>query len=694
MYRVIFTVCFLFSLVQSQAQINTKNIEIIRDEYGVPHIFAETDAEAAYGLAWAHCEDDFYSIQENLLSAKALLAASRGKNDALFDFLVKFTDIEKVVNEKYESSLSEDYKKIISAYTQGVNDYAKKFPKEVWYKKAFPVTEKDVIKGYTLAMTLFSGVSVSIARVVRGFYDNMDVNLPGGSNALVVSARYSEDGNTYLVINPHNDFQGRYTWYEASINSKQGYKMHGALFPGGVHIFVGHNDKLAWTHTFNYNDLVDVYQLEMHPKKKLWYKVDGEYLKMVLKKHKIKVKVNSWLRVPVSRKSYETIFGNALKSKDGKFYAIKMNANEEIRSGEQWYRMGLAQNFDEFQQALKMDAFALLNVFYADVDDNIYFLSQGHYPVRNPNFKYEDLVPGNTKATLWQGMIEFENRPSLLNPECGFIYNANNTPLRATCDNDNIEEVIKNKIIGLQYNETNRGQRFKEIFDTLSSFNYQILKNIKYDLKYPENGLLAQGIERLKQLDTGEDSLTTKALQLLSDWDKNSDYENRGASFSLVFFKFFFGLIDGGVETFFIRNKNPEFDVIKKTAHATFGHFDKFFSGEIVPLKEIQRHRRGDKDLPVRGSLDVLAALDSRLQNDGRFVARSGDSFIGFVTLNKNGITSETVVPYGASDREDSPHYYDQMEMYLDQKTKKVIIDRETLLKKPHKIYHPGNSNQ
>jgi acyl-homoserine-lactone acylase len=427
----------------------------------------------------------------------------------------------------------------------------------------------------------------------------------------------------------------------------------------------------------------------MHPKKKLMYKVDGEYLKMQPQKHKIKVKLNSWLRVPISRKSYKTIFGNALESKDGKFYAVKMNANEEIRSGEQWYRMGLAQNFDQFEKALKMDAFAMLNVFYADIDDNIYFLSQGHYPVRNPDFNYEDLVPGNTRSTLWQGMVDFDDRPTLLNPDCGFIFNANNTPLHATCDNDNIEEAIKNKIIGLQYNETNRGQRFKEIFDTLTNFNYQILKDIKYDLKYPENGLLVEGIERLKILNTGEDSLTNLAMQLLTEWDKSSDYENRGASFALVFFKFFFGLIDGGPETFFIRNKNPEFEIIKKTAHSSFDHFNRHFSGEIVPLKDIQRHRRGDKDLPVRGSLDVLAALDTRLHKDGRFVARAGDSFIGFVTLNKNGISSETIVPYGASDREDSPHFYDQMEMYLNQKTKKMVIDKEGLLRKPHKIYHP-----
>src|SRR5882672_6577520 len=111
--------------------INPANITIARDSFGVPHIFAKTDPEVAYGLAWAHAEDDFTIIQQSLLAGKAMLAQYQGKKGASIDYIIHLMRIQELVEEKYESDLSPAFKKLIEGYCAGINAYAAKHPEEV-----------------------------------------------------------------------------------------------------------------------------------------------------------------------------------------------------------------------------------------------------------------------------------------------------------------------------------------------------------------------------------------------------------------------------------------------------------------------------------------------------------------------------------------------------------------------------------
>ncbi len=117
------TICILF-LFQVRAEINIKkdNIKIIRDEWGVPHIFAPTDEEVAYGLAWATSEDDFKSIQENYLAIRSELGAVKGKDGAVLDFVTAFLEINDIVDEKIDQAFSPKFRKVLEYYCQGIND--------------------------------------------------------------------------------------------------------------------------------------------------------------------------------------------------------------------------------------------------------------------------------------------------------------------------------------------------------------------------------------------------------------------------------------------------------------------------------------------------------------------------------------------------------------------------------------------
>jgi len=207
-----FLLVLLFQKTPAQPAIDPQLITIARDTFGVPHIFAPTDAAAAYGLAWAHAEDDFEHIQHNLLAAKGMLGRAIGKKGALFDFALRFLSIDSLVETRYTQDLSPEFREVVAGYAQGINDYAAAHPKEVLLKKGFPIRPQEVISGYVLTTSLMAGLGMALKAVnenrIAEFYQANDV----GSNALAVAPEQMADGKGYLLINSHQPNEGRFAW--------------------------------------------------------------------------------------------------------------------------------------------------------------------------------------------------------------------------------------------------------------------------------------------------------------------------------------------------------------------------------------------------------------------------------------------------------------------------------------------------
>ncbi|MEL6537790.1 MAG: penicillin acylase family protein [Bacteroidota bacterium] len=118
-------------LCLGQSTINRQNVTIARDTYGVPHIFGNTDEEVAYGLAWAHAEDDFETTQLTLLAGKAMLGRHLGMDGAPIDFIVQWLRARERVESHYRTDVSEEYQAIVKTYAAGVNAYAEALPQDV-----------------------------------------------------------------------------------------------------------------------------------------------------------------------------------------------------------------------------------------------------------------------------------------------------------------------------------------------------------------------------------------------------------------------------------------------------------------------------------------------------------------------------------------------------------------------------------
>ncbi|HEY0261918.1 MAG TPA: penicillin acylase family protein, partial [Chitinophagales bacterium] len=266
---------FSFSLFSQQTSAK-HSVEIVRDSFGVPHIFGKTDADCAYGLIWAECEDDFNTVQWGLLASKGMLGRHLGIDGAKIDYAVQLLRVPQIINENYEKDVSPEFKKILEAAAEAGNLYAEKHPDEVLVKQAFPVRPQDFIGGYMLAMALMTGVDGALNSMISGTVPQVSFAEAGrGSNGLAMNSKKTADGNVYLDVNSHQPLEGPLSWYEAHMQSEEGLNMYGSTFHGGVTIFHGVNENLGWAHTTNFWDWIDIFQLQPDPKKKGNYLMDG-----------------------------------------------------------------------------------------------------------------------------------------------------------------------------------------------------------------------------------------------------------------------------------------------------------------------------------------------------------------------------------------------------------------------------------
>ncbi|MEO0340502.1 MAG: penicillin acylase family protein, partial [Bacteroidota bacterium] len=165
------------------------NIQIARDQWGVPHIIAPTDAEVAYGFGWAQCEDDFVTMQEQMLVVRGHLGEVRGKAGIVGDFGVKFMGLREIVEEKYESDLSQNFRTYLESYVDGINSYAALHPEEILLKKLFPLQPQDIVMGYLLGTVELSQARQHLERILdERIVNDKNANFPKGSNAIAVSS--------------------------------------------------------------------------------------------------------------------------------------------------------------------------------------------------------------------------------------------------------------------------------------------------------------------------------------------------------------------------------------------------------------------------------------------------------------------------------------------------------------------------
>ena len=681
-------------------------VVIERDHLGVPHIIGERDVDAAFGFAYAQAEDNWQIIHDTIPFYRGTNAAINGKGAATVDFLVQWLGIWETIDRDYETQLKPETRAWIGAFVDGINYYAALHPEQT-NPSIFPITEKDVVAGYMLRHLLFYGFDASITELfepqrqrpvsrgpadadkqARPMAEGVTIgNLPVGSNAIAVSAPFTIDGATRLAINSHQPTTGPVAWYEAHIQSKEGLNVMGGLFPSSATIGVGFTENLAWGATVNKPDLVDIYVLDMDPNDPMRYKLDGEWKTLEAKDIEIEVKLFGFLPWTVTEVGLKSEHGPVIQNDHGT-YAVRYAGMGEVRQLEQWLAMSKAQNFEQWRDAMRIQAFASFNFVYADREGNTMFVHNSLTPKRLPSYDWTQYLPGDDGRLIWQDYMDFDDLPQVINPASGYLHSANQTPFRVSAEADNPNKDDYAIEDGFPTRMTNRADRGLELLAELESISEQQFFDIKHDKKYSVNSRAYAYLQQAASADLGViqgDNLQSyqDAQTLIANWDLSTDIENRGAALSAC--------VLGGEWLSEQRGSDAPkaLDELVRCTNLLLST-----SGRIDPLwGDVNRHVRGDLNIPVAGGPDTLRAIYGMgMEKDGYLTNVAGDGLYYQVSWDAQGdLKVRGVHQYGAATLdENSPHYADQAEDYANEILHDPLFDDARRQAKIERRYRPG----
>jgi penicillin amidase/acyl-homoserine-lactone acylase len=677
----------LFNEPISESEFQNYDVTIYRDTWGVPHIFGQRDTDVAYGLGFAHAEDDFNTIQNTLLAVRGQRASIYGKKGATIDYLVHLLRIWEVVNKRYDTDLSPEVRAVCEAYADGLNHYALQHRKAV-LPGLFPVQGKDIVAGFVFRTPLMFNLDqvleklYSESKPVFSHDDSGDENPYAmlASNVIAVGPKRSADGYTRIAINSHQPWEGPVTWYEVHLHSEEGWNIVGALFPGSPVVFKGHNPYLGWSHTVNMPDLVDVYELEMDPENPYRYRFDGRWLELEARQAPIQVKLWGPFYWTVKKEVLWSVYGPVIRRPHG-VYAIRYAGHDEVRQVEEWYRMNKARNLEEFKTAMRLMAIPMFNTGYADREGNLFYVYNGLLPRRQEGFHWQGIVPGNTSATLWDQYLSFDELPQVTNPPSAFIESCNSTPFLTTVGPGNPDSTAYDSSLGIEDFQTNRALRSHETFGSDSSITREEFYRYKFDTRYSTSSTIARALKQFLSEAHSNDPEVKKALEVLRNWNLDTDQTDQGAALAILTIN---------------PSHNPldfhyDYGELMERLKATISFLKTNYGLIDVPWGTVQRLRRGSVDLPLSGGPDVLRAIYTH-EEDGHRVGDSGDCYFQIVEWSPSGaVSAASIHQYGAATLDStSPHFADQAPLFAAHELKPVWMKLEEIQAHLERKYHPG----
>jgi penicillin amidase/acyl-homoserine-lactone acylase len=690
------------------------DVRILRDTYGVPHIYGKRDADVAFGLAYAHAEDDFKTIQQSLMTTRARAALLdtqsprilnglakavglgelfevKGADPAVTDYLVQLLKVHDRVAAKYESDVPAATRTVLDGYADGINLYASQHPDQVAAGFA-PIEGHDVAAGFVFFTPLFFGLE----RHIRDLFEptrqyEVSTGEGGGSNAMAVAPSRSADGFTRLLINSHQPYTGPLAWYEVRLKSEEGWDLAGGVFPGSPFILHGFGPHFGWANTVNNPDLTDIYVLTINPDNPNQYKFDGKWLDFERSEAEIQLRLVGPLAIRVKRDVLWSVHGPVVQRPHGT-YAIRYATMDRVNQVQEYFALNKAEGMATFFQALSLQATPSQNYTFADENGRIAYVYNAVFPKRDPAFDWQKYLPGDTSRTLWNEYLPFEAAPHVVDPPSGFVFNANNTPFTATAAADDLKREAFSPTLGIETRVTNRGLRLAELLSADTSITREEFRAIKLDKSYSQHSALAKLIADLTAMEfaneaaerDGELALLKQAQEILRHYDMTAKADSRGAALAIMT-----GL-PAIAPAYAGKPQRDAVPYLRQAIHTLMTHF-----GRLDPTwGEVNRFRRGAIDAPADGGPDVLRDFEATIEPgpDGKFEAAKGDTLVYFVEWDKQGkVSAQSIHQFGSATLDAaSPHYADQAPIFLREEMKPVWLDETELRQHLEREYRPG----
>ena len=691
-----------------------ENITIIRDDFGVPHIYGKTDADAVFGLLYAQCEDDFNRVEQNYIWAIGRLAEVEGKEAIYSDLRAKMFMSKEEAIANYNNS-PDWLKKLCDAFADGINYFLYTHPEvkpklltrfEPWMPMYFSEGSigGDIERISTEKMRAFyeEGKAFGMAETAQ-IKRNKEELEPQGSNGIAISGKLTRSGNPMLLINPHTSFYFR---GEVHMVSEEGLNAYGAVTWGQFFVYQGFNEKTGWMHTSTYTDVMDEFvEVFVEKEKKLFY-VYGEELRPVTQTEIVlKFKAKDGIEeaeFPV----YRTHHGPVTHLINESPVASAMMW-EPVKALEQSFIRTKQSNYNGFRKMMDIRTNSSNNTVYADADGNIAYFHGNFVPVRDTIFDYSQPVDGTNPETDWKGLHTVDENILVLNPKNGWIQNCNSTPFTSALEYSPKRENYP-KYMSVD-RENFRGIHAVQLLKDRSGYTIDSLISLAYDSYLPSFAKLIPGLVSAYDEAGTETPELSGAIEILRNWDYRTSEES--AAMTLAHF---YGTLYGkkGIRPSpmsdmelisYFGSESPEeerlsiFKEVVSQLESDFGNWN-------IPWGEVNRYQRINGDIrqafddkkssmPIgfaSGRWGALAAYGARYNNNTKKIyGTRGNSFVAVVEFGPK-VKAKTILAGGQSGNPESPHFDDQAVPYAKVNFKEAAFYKEDVLKRARTSYKPG----
>ncbi len=693
-----------------------ERVTIIRDDFGVPHVYAGTDADAVFGMLYAQAEDDFPRIERNYTWAIGRLAEVEGEAALMSDLRARLYMSTEEAKAAYESA-PESLKALCTAFADGLN----------WYLLANPDVEPKLLERFEpwMPMYFFEGsIGGDIEQIpldgIEAFYggDNPqnlqvsarppDTEEPAGSNGFAISGSLTASGNAMLLINPHTSFYFR---PEIHVVSEEGLNAYGAVTWGQFFVYQGFNEHTGWMHTSTYVDFMDDFVQDIvEDEGRLKYRYGDELRDVTVGEVTLRYKDGAGFSERTFP-TYRTHHGPITHMVDGRWVATKINW-DPVKALTQSFIRTKQKDYAGFREMMNIRTNSSNNTVFADSSGNIAYFHGNFVPRRDPSLDYSKPVDGSDPGTDWQGLHTVDETITLLNPGNGWLQNANSTPFTAALEFSPKREDYP--VYMAPDAENYRGIHAVRVLTGVEDVTLDSLIELAYDPYLPAFERLVPALVAAYdiQADTQPDARLAAAVEVLLEWD----YRVSADSAAMTLMHFYATNLQERIELpealesgsrvsrlEYVGIDAPTEDRLRVFAE-TLEELEGDFGNWRIPWSEVNRFQRltGDIDLPfddsepslgvdmASGRWGALAAFGSRrAEGTKKLYGYRGNSFVAVVEFGDK-VRAKSLLAGGQSGNPASKHFDDQAEAYVNRQFKDVAFYREDVEARAVKTYRPG----
>jgi acyl-homoserine lactone acylase PvdQ len=693
------------------------NVTIIRDDWGIAHVYGKTDADAVFGAEYAQAEDDFNRVETNYINAMGRLAEAEGDSKIYQDLRMKlFIDPEALKKQYTESP--EWLQKLMNAFADGLNYYLYKHPEvkprvitrfEPWMALSF--TEGsiggDIERVNLTQLEAFYGNSPAAQSARLSIPVNDELAEPTGSNGMAVEPSNTANHHALLLINPHTSFFFR---SELQMVSDEGLHAYGASTWGQFFIYQGFNPHVGWMHTSSGVDAVDEY-LETVTKKdsRYYYKFGNEERPVTVRNIVIPYKTANGMAQKTFT-AYFTHHGPVIREENGRWVSIRL-MQKPIEALSESFLRTKATDYKSYRKTMELKANSSNNTIFADADGDIAYFHGNFIPRRNTKFDFTKPVDGSNPETDWQGLLSADEAPHLLNPKSGWLYNSNNWPW-SCCGASSLKKADYPAYVEMG-GETARGLHAIRVLENKKDFTLESLMAAAYDsyLTWFDKPLPAL----LKAWDDAPASSPFKqklAAQItaLRGWDHRWSVSSVPTSLAIFWAEEIQKRVRPdakkagiSVEDYVGGKAQPE--MLLDALAAASDKIQASFGTWKTPWGDINRFQRvndnidpsfndADPSIPVGFTSGIWGSLASfgakAYPNTRKWYGTSGNSFVAVVEFGDR-VRAKAVTAGGESGHVNSRHFDDEAVRYSKGNLRDVYFYRSDLKGHIEREYHPGS---